>query len=343
MAMFTIYSFLEFFKLEIRLQDNAMARYWLSPSQFLESTLFAIFFGLWFIAVNRLSDKWHLERLSFGKIILVRTGIYLLGSFMIVVMVFLIIDRLGQYPENIFRYTYGTNMKILFALIVGIIVLLILLLNFILQSIKNMGFYNLASFLTGKYHKPVIEDRTFLFLDLKSSTSHAEKLGHLVYSQMIKDCVQDINSLLNRYNAEVYQYVGDEIVLTWKTDAALENHNFIEIYYAFQRRLNSRSRHYLKKYNLIPQFKAGANSGRVTATEIGVVNRNLAFHGDVLNTTSRIQNLCNNYDRKLLISGFLKDQIGDIHAIPYRLEALGNQQLKGKFENVEIFAVVAKE
>lgn len=340
MAMFTIYSFLEFFELNIQLQDNAMANYWLSPNQFLESSLFAIFFGLWFIVVNRLSDKWHLERLSFGKIILVKTGIYLLGISLIFVLVFLIIDMLGQYPDDMLRYSYGFNMKILFALILVIIVLLILLLNFILQSIKNMGFYNLVSFLTGKYHKPVIEDRTFLFLDLKSSTSHAEKLGHLIYSQMIKDCVQDINTLLNRYNVEVYQYVGDEIVLTWKADAALDNHNFIEIFFAFKRLLNSRSRHYLKKYNLIPEFKAGAHSGRVTATEIGVVNRNLAFHGDVLNTASRIQGLCNTYDRKLLISGFLKDQIGDIHAIPYDLESLGHQQLKGKLENVEIFAVV---
>jgi len=311
-----------------------------SPSQYLESTLFAIFFGLWFIIVNRLSEKWHLERLSFGKIILVKTGIYLLGSSLIFVLVFLIIDLLGQYPEDIFGYTYGSNMKILFVLIFLIIALLILLLNFILQSVKNMGYYNIESFLTGKYHKPVIEDRTFLFIDLKSSTSHAEKLGHLVYSQMIKDCVQDINTLLNMYKAEVYQYVGDEIVLTWKTDAALNNLNFIEIFYAFERLLNSRSRHYLRKYNHIPEFKAGANSGRVTATEIGVVNRNLAFHGDVLNTTARIQELCNKYDRKLLISGFLKDQIGDIHSMPYNLESLGNQQLKGKLENVEIFAVI---
>ena len=342
-AMLSIYSFLDFFKLDIHLKDNLMADYWLSPSQFLESTLFAIFFGLWFIVVNRLSEKWHLERLSFGKIILVKTGIYLLGCSLIFVLVFLIIDMLGQYPEGIFRHTYGSNMKILFALIFVIIALLILLLNFILQSIKNMGFYNLESFLTGKYHKPVIEDRTFLFLDLKSSTTHAEKLGHLIYSQMIKDCVQDINLLLNKYKAEVYQYVGDEIVLTWKTDVALKNLNFIEIFYAFDRHLNSRSRHYLRKYNHIPKFKAGANSGRVTATEIGVVNRNLAFHGDVLNTAARIQELCNKYDRKLLISGFLKDQIGDIHSIPYNLESLGNRQLKGKVENVEIFAVLEKK
>ena len=320
-----------------------MADYWLSPGQYLEATLFAVFFGLWFIVVHRMSEKWRLERLSFGKIILVKSGIYLVGSLLIFVLVFQIIDYLGYYQEDILIYTYGSKMKILFVLIIVTIAFLILLLNFILQSIKNMGFYNLESFLTGKYHKPVIEDRTFLFIDLKSSTGHAEKLGYLVYSQMIKDCVYDINILLNKYKSEVYQYVGDEIVLTWKTDVALESLNFIEIFYAFENRLHSRAKHYTKKYNTIPEFKAGANSGRVTATEIGVVNRNLAFHGDVLNTTARIQELCNKYGRKLLISGNLKHQIGDVYSIPYDLEPLGNQKLKGKHENVDVFAVMMKK
>lgn len=342
-GMFTIYSFVEFFNLDLNLEKNAMFQYWVSPSQYLESTLFAIFFGLWFIVFNRLSEEWHIERLSFGKIILVKSGIYLLGLSLIFILIFLIIDALGFYPEDLFLYTFGSNMKILVGLIFFTITLLILLLNFILQSIKNMGHYNLKSFLTGKYHKPIVEDRTFLFIDLKSSTSHAEKLGHLVYSKMIKECFHDINTLLNRYNSEVYQYVGDEIVLTWKTDGAVESLNFIEIFFAFEKRLQSRARHYLKKYNIIPEFKAGANSGRVTATEIGVVKRDLAFHGDVLNTSARILGLCNKYQKKLLISGNLKNQIGDIHSIPYEFEPLGNQKLKGKNDNVEVFAAVKKD
>ena len=74
-----------------------------------------------------------------------------------------------------------------------------------------------------------------------------------------------------------------------------------------------------------------------------MINRNLAFHGDVLNTTARIQELCNKYGRKLLISGNLKHQIGDVYSIPYDLEPLGNQKLKGKHENVDVFAVMKKK
>jgi adenylate cyclase len=206
-----------------------------------------------------------------------------------------------------------------------------------------MGHYNLESFLTGKYRKPVVEDRTFLFLDLKSSTSHAEKLGYLVYSQMIKDCMDDINALLTRYRAEVYQYVGDEVILTWKTDDAVDKLNFIEIFYAYENLLQKRANHYKKKYDTLPVFKAGVNCGRVTATEIGIINRDLAFHGDVLNTAARLQEQCNKFERKLLMSGQLKDQIGNIYSIPYDFEFMGNHQLKGKHDNVDVFAIVEKQ
>lgn len=320
-----------------------MTQYWLSPYQFVESILFGLLFGIWFIAVNRLSDKWELERLSFGKIIIVKSGIYLLGFGIISVVIFMVISSLGFYQGNLLEITYGPNMIFLMVMFLVTLVLLILLLNFILQSIKNMGHYNLSSFLTGKYHSPVAEDRTFMFLDLKSSTAHAERLGYLLYSEMIKESIHDINKLLNKYDAEVYQYVGDEIVLTWKTDSALKNLNFLGIYYAFQSRIQGRALHYLTKYNALPEFKAGCNSGRVTVTEIGVVKRAIAFHGDVLNTASRIENLCNSLGSNLLISGHLKDQIGNIYSIPYQFESFGGHQLKGKHDRVEVFSVKEKK
>jgi len=284
-----------------------------------------------------------LERLSFGKMILAKSGIYLLGLGIISVVIYIVITTMGFYQGDLTGITYGSNTIFLMVTYLVTVILLILLLNFILQSIKNMGYYNLSRFLTGRYHSPVAEDRTFIFLDLKSSTAHAERLGYLLYSQMIKDCIHDLNTLLNRYEAEVYQYVGDEIILTWKTDNALKNLNFIGIYYAFQLFIQERAPHYLTKYNALPEFKAGCNSGRVTVTEIGVVKRDIAFHGDVLNTASRIQNLCNSLGSNLLISGHLKDQIGNIYSIPYEFKSLGDHHLKGKHDRVEVFSVVQKK
>ena len=49
----------------------------------------------------------------------------------------------------------------------------------------------------------------------------------------------------------------------------------------------------MSKYGETPIFNAGMDAGVVTVTEIGDIKRDLAFHGDVLNTAARIQGLCN--------------------------------------------------
>ncbi len=54
--------------------------------------------------------------------------------------------------------------------------------------------------------------------------------------------------------------------------------------------------------NYSKELKAGITSGEVTATEIGVIKRSIAYHGDVLNTAARIQGECSKLNKELLIS-----------------------------------------
>ena len=53
-----------------------------------------------------------------------------------------------------------------------------------------------------------------MFLDLKSSTHLAETLEHVTCSRLIQDCYAELTAPLLDYNAQVYQYVGDEVVVT---------------------------------------------------------------------------------------------------------------------------------
>lgn len=80
---------------------------------------------------------------------------------------------------------------------------------------RKLGQGVLLKFLLGQYYQPKEEERVFLFMDLKSSTFYAEKLGHFKYSRLIQDCFKDISSAVVKNHAQIYQYVGDEVVLTW--------------------------------------------------------------------------------------------------------------------------------
>ena len=93
----------------------------------------------------------------------------------------------------------------------------------------------------------------------------------------------------------------------------------------------------MKKYGVVPQFKAGLHCGRVTVAEIGNIKRDIAYHGDVLNTASRIQSICNEYKERLLVSGALLGKAGDLNG--YKVESIGNVQLKGKQKIIDVHAV----
>jgi adenylate cyclase len=191
--------------------------------------------------------------------------------------------------------------------------------------------------LLGKYYMPVIEDRIFMFIDLHASTTHAEKLGHIKFSRLIQECFFDLNQCLENNNAELDQYIGDEAVITWKVKTPQKNFDAVRLFYEFTGRLKNREEHYVNEFGFLPRFKAGINCGPVTAVEIGVVKNSITYHGDVLNTTARIQGECNTYSQKLLLS----EEYLKIITLPGRFncELIGTIQLKGKISATNIYAM----
>lgn len=193
--------------------------------------------------------------------------------------------------------------------------------------------------LLGKYKKPLEEKRIFMFLDLKGSTTIAEQLGHFKHSQFIQDCFFDLNSVVLKHNAEIYQYVGDEAVLSWPYDKGIANSNCIQVFYAFQNKIHSKKEYYLNKYGIIPEFKSGVHGGKLMATEIGFVKKELAYHGDVINTASRIQGKCNVYQINILVSESL---VNDLESENKGLfKEVDNVLLKGKQNTIKIYTVEA--
>ena len=99
--------------------------------------------------------------------------------------------------------------------------------------------------------------------------------------------------------------------------------------------------HYLSEYGAIPEFKAGVHFGKVISAQIGDLKREIVFNGDIVNTTSRIQQLCNDYNNELLISGDLLSCLKDIPEY-FIQENLGNIKLKGKEEEINIYSIKQK-
>jgi len=189
--------------------------------------------------------------------------------------------------------------------------------------------------LVGKYINPKIEKRIIMFLDLKDSTPIAEQLGHKMYFRFIRDFIYSISMALLEYEGRIYQYVGDEVVVSWKyTD---ENAmKCIQAVIAARRAIQKRSEDFRRLYGVIPEFKVGIHSGDVTVGEIGIIKKDLAMSGDTMNTTARIRTACTELNHKFIAS---KDFVDNINLKEWQAESLGEIELKGKNSGIELFAL----
>jgi len=204
---------------------------------------------------------------------------------------------------------------------------------------RKLGHGNIWSIMAGRYYNPKEEERVFMFIDLKDSTLIAEKLGHIKFSQLIKTCFSDL-TIVDKYNADVYQFVGDEVVLTWRSHKAFKNNNYLKAFYAFKRVLKKRSKFYLKNFGIEPFFKAGVHAGMVVTTEVGDLKREISYHGDTINTAARLQSMCNNLKTDLIISDTVYKNT--INKTKYVFINQGHADIKGKEESVKIFKVAKK-
>jgi adenylate cyclase len=209
--------------------------------------------------------------------------------------------------------------------------------QFILQVSDKFGPGILWKFLTGKYYHPREEERIFMFLDLKSSTTIAERTGSNKFFRLLKEIFSDITEPIISSRGEIYQYVGDEVIVTWPVKTGLFENNCLLCFYRIQEALEKRRQYYLEEYGLVPSFKAGMHIGEATVGEIGIIKKDIVFSGDVLNTTSRIEAECNKHNVNIILSSTLLQRMpmnGE-----YKKILLGEIQLRGKEQKLSLSTI----
>jgi len=233
--------------------------------------------------------------------------------------------------KEVFNLTLLVNY--IYWLVITFLTILFLLIR------DKFGPITFVNFLKGKYLRPKREERIFMFMDLKSSTTIAEQLGEERYFNFLNDTFSIATPAILATKGEIYQYVGDEIVISWITKNGLKRANCISCYYKMITLLNDKFDFFDKKYGIQPQFKAGLHFGNVITGEMGIVKREIVYSGDVLNTASRIQSLCNEMNTEILISNDLIKLI-NLSFLNKKIKYIGNTNLRGKQEKVELVTLV---
>lgn len=252
----------------------------------------------------------------------------------------LALDKPLFHPEVV-RTVKGFMTNFIFLSILLYMAIFMFLGLFIDEMLQNIGGTVALNFFTGRYHRSKVETRVFMFLDMKSSTTIAERLGHEQYYQLLNSYYEDMTRALIETKGEIYQYVGDEIVVSWRDQKGLEQNNCIRCFFMIREAISRHADRYEKRYGLVPEFKAGFHMGEVTTGEVGVVKKELLFTGDVINTTARIQGLCNELQSSLLVSKDLLDALSLNK--DYQVDPKGEYELRGRDQKIQLYSVLRTE
>ncbi|MFT4204735.1 MAG: adenylate/guanylate cyclase domain-containing protein [Chitinophagaceae bacterium] len=255
------------------------------------------------------------RKLNLWAIILVRVFVFST----IAILIFIAFDGISHFNELASRNAVSFFIyMVLTEIFVGLMVLLK----------RNLGRNYFVNTIINTYHTPKEEHRVFMFLDMEDSTRTVEQMGHLNFSKYIQDCFYDLSDIVLRHGGDIYQFVGDEAVITWKPYKGFEYENCIKMYYDYMDFLDRKSYYYLTKYGYKPLFKCAIHSGRVSTALVGDYKKEIAYHGDVLNLCARLQSVCKQNNSYILVSDRFFDNL-QIESKTYTATPILLNNLKG--------------
>ncbi|MCG8306172.1 MAG: adenylate/guanylate cyclase domain-containing protein [Cytophagales bacterium] len=293
----------------------------------LTNVLPPVVFGYPF-AVIELKLQGRKSVFSFGGMIAFRGLIYLCGIFLsysVTKMVILAFDN------NAFL---GNYFELRFTILWGVFLVVFLVISSIIHHFDQQ---QLLSWLHGKYHQPVQEERIFLFLDINDSTKIAERIGSGRYFRFLDDFHSIVEKSISKYHGELFQYVGDEVVISWKARKGILRPNSIELFFEITTILRQRAGLFMDKYGYAPSVKGAVHIGEVTKGVLGKKKKDFAFAGDVLNSTARMYKICKQEDVPLVISQDLLvrfDSLKKYNPCPY-----GYFEPRGKEDKIFIYSL----
>ncbi len=334
---FYLYYFIAFWGQKEYLIENKMTEYIFSDYVHLEFIFSSIFFGILFGVINTLSDNSIIRHQPLWLILLAKSLLYLLGAIVVGVLIIAIYVSFNIMTfEAMKQLASGIPIRNAITLIIYVIII-ILIINIFIQFNKKFGPGEMRKILMGKYHKPKEEERVFMFLDLKGSTTIAEKLGSHQYSKFIRQCFNDLSDIILNRRASLYQHIGDEVVITWDQRTAFKHQNAINLFFDFEKKLEKKSQLYQKRYGYTPVFKAGMHIGCVTVAETGDLKKEIAYHGDVVNTAARLESQCNPLNELFIVSEQIAERCDQNNGFQVSLK--GDVMLSGKSRSVKVFSI----
>jgi adenylate cyclase len=263
--------------------------------------------------------------------------LFFIIAFVLLFLYYLILYKktfhFGHFLDSFFTKILKTRTFTIFIVDMAIMTVMSIV---ILEVKDKYGPGMFWAMISGDFNKPVVQNRIFIFLDINEATSIAETLGHERYFRMLRKFFADITMPILATGGEIYQYVGDEVVVSWPNTAENKQLALKFLRYAYFV-MERKATEYERRFQHVPRFKAGVHAGEVTAGFVGIIKKDLLYTGDTVNTTARIRSVCHDVGESFVLSGdFMKDFE---RPNGYKIKAIGRIELKGRTEPVKLYSM----
>ncbi len=204
----------------------------------------------------------------------------------------------------------------------------------VMRVVHFIGIDTLFHLMIGTYHRPVVEQKVLVFIDINNSTALAERLGALKIKSLVGKFLFDISKPITDYGGEIYLYKGDGLIAIWDWDEAIGGDKLLralDALFAAVRREESR---YLTQFGVVPRFRVGVHGGDVVVSEQGDTKRSIGIYGSTINLASRMEEAAKTHGVACVISGDVAQALSDPTG---RLKLIGHERVKGISAEIPIY------
>jgi len=195
--------------------------------------------------------------------------------------------------------------------------------------------------LLGRYHRPVREERVFLFIDVVGSTAFAETFGDLRAQSFLGHFFASLTDPVRRFRGSIDDYVGDLAIITWPLAVGVAKARCVECVFSIDEVIARNKHDWIERFGNVPRFRAALHCGPVVTADVGVDKHKIAYFGDTVNATARLEALSRELGATVLVSG---DLFVRLPALPEWITAtaLGAHAVRGRSNLLEVIALARR-
>ena len=202
-----------------------------------------------------------------------------------------------------------------------------------MRAVHFIGIETLFHLMIGTYHRPVVEQKVLVFVDINNSTALAERLGALKIKSLVGKFLFDISKPLTDYGGEIYLYKGDGLIAIWAWTRRCATIEFCGRSTRSSPRSAASMIRYVEQFGVTPSFRIGVHGGDVVVSEQGDTKRSIGIYGSTINIASRMEEAAKAHGSPVRFRRCLQALIGRDE----RLHRIGFEKVKGISAEIPIF------